>query len=256
MINRLEGKTALVTGATSGIGEATSQQLAELGVNLIITGRRKERLDKLAGKLISTYGIEVKIGAFDIRDRKACSDFIERLGETDIDILINNAGGAIGTDPVYSAEFEDWDQMIDTNVKGLLTMSRLVIPKMKERNSGHIINVGSIAGHEAYPGGSVYCASKHAVSAITKSTKMDLLGTNIRVSMISPGLVETEFSIVRFKGDKDKAEKVYEGMAPLTADDIAEIIVFTANRPNHVNILDTVIFPVYQSSATLVHRDA
>ncbi len=255
MINRLEGKTALITGATSGIGEATARQLAELGVNLIITGRRHDRLKKLAKEWIDKYEVDVKIRAFDIRDRKACIEFVEQLGNIDIDILVNNAGGAIGVDPIYSAEFEDWDQMIDANVKGLLNMSRLLIPHMRERNAGHIINLGSIAGHEAYPGGSVYCATKHAVKAITQATKMDLHGTNIRVSMVSPGLVETEFSVVRFKGDNDKADKVYQGMIPLTADDIAEIIVFTANRPEHVNIMDTIVLPVYQSSATFVHRD-
>lgn len=255
MINRLKGKTALITGATSGIGESTARQLAELGVNLIITGRRHDRLQKLAKEWIDKYQIDVKIGAFDIRDRKACIEFVEQLGNADIDILVNNAGGAIGVDPVFSAEFEDWDQMIDANVKGLLNMSRLLIPHMRERNAGHIINIGSIAGHEAYPGGSVYCATKHAVKAITQSTKMDLHGTNIRVSMVSPGLVETEFSVVRFKGDQEKADKVYQGMIPLTADDIAEIIVFTANRPDHVNIMDTIVLPVYQSSATMVYRD-
>lgn len=255
MINRLKGKTALITGATSGIGEATAHQMAALGVNLIITGRRKERLEQIARIWRDKYEIDVKTGAFDIRDRKVCHDFVQELGDIDIDILVNNAGGAIGVDPVYSAEFEDWDQMIDANVKGLLSMTRLLTPRMKKRNAGHIINIGSIAGHEAYPGGSVYCATKHAVKAITQATKFDLHGTKIRVSMVSPGLVETEFSIVRFKGDKNKADNVYNGMDPLTAGDIAEIIVFTANRPDHVNIMDTIVLPVYQSSATFVHRD-
>ncbi len=254
MKNRLEGKTALVTGATSGIGESVARQLAEHGVNLIITGRRKERLEKLAGTLKDEHGVEVTIGAFDITDRSACRYFIDQIKATPVDILVNNAGGAHGVDPVYSGSFEDWDAMIDTNVKGLLTMTRLLSPGMKERNSGHIINIGSIAGHEAYPGGVVYCAAKHAVTAITKSTKMDLQGTNVRVSQVSPGLVETEFSMVRFKGDEDKADKVYEGMKPLTADDIAEIVVFIANRPDHVNLLDTVVFPVAQSAATMVSR--
>jgi len=255
MINRLEGKTALVTGATSGIGEAAARQLAELNVNLIITGRREERLKILADDIIKEYSVDVTIGAFDIRDRKACLNFVEDLGDTKIDILINNAGLSRGLDPVYSADFQDWDEMIDTNVKGLLTMTRLITPKMKERNEGHVINIGSIAGHEAYPGGSVYCATKHAVTAITQSTKFDLHGTNIRVSMVSPGLVETEFSNVRFHGDDKKADKVYKGMTPLTGNDIAEIIVFIANRPVHVDIMDTVVFPVYQSSSTFVHRD-
>lgn len=254
MKNRLKGKSALVTGATSGIGEAVARQFAELGVNLIITGRRKERLDKLSTTLSDKYDVKVIIGVFDITDRSACEEFVNRLGSDPIDILVNNAGGAHGVDPVYSGNFEDWDTMIDTNVKGLLTMTRLISPGMKKRNAGHIINIGSIAGHEAYPGGVVYCAAKHAVTAITKSTKMDLSGTNVRVSQVSPGLVETEFSVVRFKGDQEKADKVYEGVDPLTADDIAEIVVFVANRPDHVNLLDTIVFPVAQSAATMVAR--
>lgn len=256
MKNRLEGKTALVTGATSGIGEAVARQFAEMGVHLIITGRRKERLQKLAATLREEHNVTITVAAFDITDRTACEKFIDSLGTDPIDILVNNAGGAHGVDPVYSGDFGDWDTMIDTNVKGLLTMTRLLSPGMKERNSGHIINIGSIAGHEAYPGGVVYCAAKHAVTAITKSTKMDLTGTNVRVSQISPGLVETEFSMVRFKGDRDKANKVYEGMEPLTADDIAEIVVFAANRPDHVNLLDTIVFPTAQSAATMVARNA
>lgn len=255
MENRLEGKTALVTGATSGIGEATSRQLAEMKVNLIITGRRENRLKELADKLETKEGIKVKVGAFDIRDREACKRFVDGLNGEPIDILINNAGLSRGLDPVYEADFTDWEEMIDTNIKGLLTMTRLITPQMKERNEGHVINIGSIAGHEAYAGGSVYCATKHAVKAITQSTKLDLHGTNVRVSMISPGLVETEFSNVRFHGDDEKADNVYKGMTPLTGDDIAEIIVFVANRPAHVDIMDAVVFPVYQSSATTVHRD-
>ncbi len=255
MPNRLKGKTALITGATSGIGEATAVQMAEQGVNLILTGRRKERLQKLSKKLREKHDIEVKTAAFDITDRQACRDFVENIRPESVDILVNNAGGAHGMDPVYSADFADWDAMIDANVKGLLTMIRLISPAMKARNSGHIINIGSIAGHEAYAGGVAYCASKYAVTAITQSTKKDLHGTKVRVSMVSPGLVETEFSLVRFKGDQEKADKVYEGMTPLTAEDIAEIVLFIANRPDHVNILDTLIFPVAQSSATMAARN-
>ncbi len=172
-----------------------------------------------------------------------------------MDILINNAGLALGTDPVFQASLDDWNTMIDTNIKGLLYISRLVSAQMKERNCGHIINIGSTAGHESYAGGVVYSATKHAVKAITEATKKDLHGSEVRVSMISPGLVETEFSEVRFGGDKEKAKKVYKGMKPLVAQDIAEIIVFVANRPAHVNIMDTIIYPVAQSSATMVHRD-
>ncbi|MCH2449532.1 MAG: SDR family NAD(P)-dependent oxidoreductase [Gracilimonas sp.] len=253
-MNRLIGKTAIVTGATAGIGFKTAELLAEQGVDVIITGRRKERLEEIKNDLENRFRINVQTAPFDIQDADACSTFIEALS-VDIDILVNNAGLAKGTDPVFAADFEDWDTMIDTNVKGLLYLSRLISAKMKERNSGHIINVGSVAGHESYAGGVVYTATKHAVKAITESTKKDLHGTNVRVSMVSPGLVETEFSEVRFGGDKEKAASVYKGIQPLTALDIAEIILFVANRPAHVNIMDTIIYPVAQSSATMVHRN-
>lgn len=253
-MNRLKGKSAIVTGATSGIGMKTAELLAAEGVNVILTGRRKERLEEIAASLKEEYGVEVQTSAFDVRDQDACKDFVGSLS-TSIDILVNNAGLAKGTDPVYSAHFEDWDVMIDTNVKGLLYLSRLILPLMKERNTGHIINVSSTAGHESYAGGVVYTATKHAVKAITESTKKDLHGTDVRVSMVSPGLVQTEFSEVRFDGDKEKAADVYKGLKPLVAQDIAEIIVFVANRPAHVNIMDTIIYPVSQSSATMVHRE-
>ncbi|MDZ7807031.1 MAG: SDR family NAD(P)-dependent oxidoreductase [Gracilimonas sp.] len=250
----LQGKTAIITGATAGIGKSTAILMAESGVDLYVTGRREEKLQQLKKDLESKYDVTVITAAFDIQNSNACTDFVESI-ERPIDILVNNAGMAKGTDPVYSASFDDWNTMIDTNVKGLLYLSRLVSAQMKERNSGHIINVGSIAGHESYPGGVVYTATKHAVKAITESTKKDLHGTKVRVSMVSPGLVDTEFSEVRFRGDKEKADQVYKGMQPLVAQDIAEIILFTANRPDHVNIMDTVVFPVDQSSSTMVHRD-
>lgn len=253
-MNRLVGKTAIITGATAGIGYKTAELLAEQGVDLIITGRRKERLEEIKNDLEDRLRVKVKTASFDIQDANACLEFVEAL-TVDVDILVNNAGLAKGTDPVFAADFKDWDTMIDTNVKGLLYLSRLISARMKELNSGHIINVGSTAGHESYAGGVVYTATKHAVKAITESTKKDLHGTNVRVSMVSPGLVETEFSEVRFDGDKEKASNVYKGMTPLTAQDIAEIIVFVANRPAHVNIMDTIIYPVAQSSATMVHRN-
>lgn len=253
MQNRLEGKRAIITGATAGIGKATAEIFAQSGCNLIITGRRIERLEKFKDELQSNNSIDVEIAAFDVRDRQACSNFVSNITEQ-IDILVNNAGLAKGVDAVYDADLDDWDQMIDTNIRGLITMTRLIAPKMKEKNSGHIINVSSTAGHESYAGGSVYTATKHAVRAFTESTKKDLHKTKVRVSMVSPGLVETEFSIVRYHGDKDKADDVYEGMEPLVAQDIAEIIHFTANRPEHVNIMDTIVMPVAQSSATMVHR--
>ncbi|MBO6524207.1 MAG: SDR family NAD(P)-dependent oxidoreductase [Balneolaceae bacterium] len=253
-MNRLNGKTVLITGATSGIGKSTAELLAEQGCNLILTGRRKERLEDFSKYLTSTYVVNVTFEVFDIRELEACKEFVNNLA-LEVDILINNAGLAVGVDPVQSGDFDDWDTMIDTNVKGLLAMIRLITPKMIKRNSGHVINIGSIAGYEAYPGGVVYSATKHAVKAITEATKKDLHGTKIRVSMISPGLVETEFSNVRFKGDNERADSVYRGMEALTAQDIAEIIVFMANRPDHVNILDSIVMPVYQSSAQMVHRD-
>lgn len=253
-MNRLQGKYCLITGATSGIGLASAEMFAEHGCNLGLTGRRKERLESLKIKLETEFQVQVDIFPFDIRDRDACKACVDSI-EHPIDILLNNAGLASGKDPVYDADFSDWDAMIDTNLKGLLSMTRFVSAGMKERNSGHIINIGSVAGHQAYPGGSVYCATKHGVKAITESTKMDLKDTNVRVSSVSPGLVETEFSEVRFHGDTNAADQVYKNLRPLTGKDIAEIILFIANRPAHVNILDSVVFPVAQSSATIIHRD-
>lgn len=253
-MNRLKGKTAVITGATAGIGYKTAELFAEQDVNVILTGRRKERLQEIKSDFENRFETKVQIAAFDVQDAEACRSFVESLSDF-VDILVNNAGLAKGTDPVFEADFDDWNTMIDTNVKGLLYLSRLISPQMKQRNAGHIINVGSIAGHESYAGGVVYTATKHAVKAITEATKKDLHGTEVRVSMISPGLVETEFSEVRFDGNTEKAAKVYKGMKPLVAQDIAEIIVFVANRPAHVNIMDTIIYPVAQSSATMVHRD-
>lgn len=254
MKNRLSNKWGIITGATSGIGEATAYAFGASDCNLILTGRREQRLEGIAGELRSDYSIEVEIAAFDIRNEEACRNMVESLSHP-IDILVNNAGLAKGVEGVDEAELDDWNLMIDTNIKGLMTMTRLIAPEMRERNRGHIINVGSIAGHESYTGGSIYCATKHAVKAFTEAAKKDLHGTKIRVSMVSPGLVETEFSEVRYDGDKSKADQVYEGIQPLVAEDIAEVIHFTANRPPHVNIMDTIIFTVDQSSATMVHRD-
>lgn len=252
-MNRLKNKWILITGATSGIGKASAEVFAESKANLILTGRREDRLKTLKEGLQKEHSIEVQTFSFDIRDRDACKSCVDSINQP-IDILLNNAGLASGKDSIDEADFKDWDAMIDTNVKGLLSMTRFVSERMKERNEGHIINIGSIAGREAYPGGSVYCATKHAVKAITQSAKMDLTGTNIRVSAVSPGLVETEFSEVRFHGDKEEAKEVYKNMTPLTGRDIAEIIHFVANRPPHVNIIDTIVFPVHQSSATIVAR--
>lgn len=254
MKNRLSNKWAIITGATSGIGEATAYAFGESGCNLILTGRRQQRLDEISDNLRSDYDIEVGKAAFDIRDADACRNMIEGLSNP-IDILVNNAGLAKGVEGVYDADLDDWNLMIDTNIKGLMTMTRLISPQMKKRNKGHIINIGSIASHESYTGGSIYCATKHAVKAFTEASKKDLHGTKVRVSMVSPGLVDTEFSVVRYDGDKNQADQVYEDMQPLVAEDIAEVIHFTANRPPHVNIMDTIVFPVDQSSATMVHYD-
>ena len=250
----LKHKWVLITGATSGIGKATAECFAEAGANLILTGRREERLEELRDSLGNSFDVDVLIYNFDIRDRDACRRCVDSIPHP-VDVLINNAGLAAGLDTIDRANFEDWDRMIDTNIKGLLSMTRFISAKMRERNQGHIINIGSIAGHEVYPGGSVYCGTKHAVDAITRATKLDLHGTRIRVSAVSPGLVNTEFSEVRFHGNKQKAEAVYRDTTPLTGRDIAEIVLFVAERPPHVNIMETVVFTVHQSSATMVHRD-
>ena len=254
-MNRLKGKTVLITGATSGIGKATALEFASQGAHVVLTGRRTNRLEELCDHIESEYNVDARMGAFDIRDTKQVRRFFKSL-DMDIDILVNNAGLSKGLDPIFDAKEDDWNVMIDTNIKGLLAMSQLAAAQMKDRDSGHIINLGSIAGHESYAGGVAYAATKHAVKAITEATKKDLHGTNVRVSMVSPGLVETEFSEVRFSGDIERAANVYKGMEPLVAQDIAEIIVFVANRPQHVNIMDTIVLPVDQSSSTMVNRDA
>lgn len=255
MKNRLNGKRAVVTGATSGIGKAIAILLAEFGVNLILTGRRLSRLKELAQQLQETYSIQVTFNVFDVSNRKQVEAFVNQIDLEKIDILINNAGLALGIDPVDKALLDDWEIMIDTNVKGIMYLTRYFSEVFKRKNRGHILNIGSTAGWESYPGGAAYAASKHAVRAFTRSAKMDLLGTKVRVSLLSPGLVETEFSKVRFKGDNQKADNVYRGIEPLIAEDIADIAVFTLNAPDHVNILDTIVVPVAQSSSTMVYRD-
>lgn len=254
-MNRLKGKTALITGATSGIGKSIAFQLAEMGVHVLITGRRAERLKEVSDEIIKTYGVHCQALQFDIRNLSEVEKALESVDLSKIDILVNNAGLAIGTEPIYKSNLAEWDVMIDTNIKGLLYVSRLITPFMVQNKSGHILNMGSLAGHEAYPGGVAYNATKFAVKGINKAMKMDLHGTGIRVSMISPGMVNTEFSTVRFRGDQEKADSVYKGVEPLTADDIAEIAVFTLNRPAHVNISDTLVLAIAQSSATMVFRE-
>ena len=247
----MKDKTILITGASAGIGLACANIFAKRGSNLILFARRMEKLESLKKELEQNYGVEVQIKQVDVRDRRQVAEATENLPP--IDVLINNAGLAKGIEKIQEGYFEKWDQMIDTNVKGLLTVTRNVLPGMIERNQGHIINIGSIAGHETYPGGNVYNATKFAVKALTKAIRMDLHGYKIRCSSVDPGMVETEFSIVRLD-DKQKAKKVYEGFSPLTAEDIADTVYYVASRPAHVNIQDVVIMPTDQASATMVNR--
>jgi 3-hydroxy acid dehydrogenase / malonic semialdehyde reductase len=244
-------KIALITGATAGIGSATAFLLAQHNYNLILTGRRKERLVTIKDQLESNFGCKVKILNFDIRKRSEVVNALSGLPDEwkAIDVLINNAGLAAGLGPVNSADIDDWDDMIDTNIKGLLYTTRTVTPWMVERQSGHIINISSIAGKDVYPNGSVYCGTKHAVAAITKAMRIELMPSGIKVTSIAPGAVETEFSLVRFRGNEEKAAQVYKGFTPLFANDIAETILFVITRPTNVNIDDLLIMPINQASA-------
>jgi len=247
-------KTALITGVTSGIGKATAEQFAKNGINLVLCGRRQERLDELKDEL-EIYA-QVHTLNFDVRNR---DDVLEQIGSlpdefSKIDILVNNAGNAHGLDPIESGNLDDWDAMLDINVKGLLYVSKAILPRMAERKSGHIINIGSTAGKEVYPKGNVYCASKHAVDAINQGMRIDLNQYGIRVGAVNPGLVETEFSNVRFKGDAARAETVYKGFQALKPKDIADIIYFVVTRPYHVNIADLVVMPTAQASSTIVNK--
>jgi len=246
----------MITGATSGIGKATAQILALNGYDLIITGRREDLLNDLSSTIIKETTAEVLSLCFDVREFSKVEEAINSLtGKWEnIDLLINNAGLAVGLEPVYAGVIDDWDRMIDTNVKGLLYVSRLISPRMVAKERGHIINLSSIAGHEVYPNGAAYCASKHAVQAITKAMRIELLPFGIKVSCISPGMVDTEFSKVRFKGDTERAENVYKGLTPLYAIDIAEAVLFMATRPNHANIDEMIIMPTDQASARDFHR--
>ena len=248
-------KIALVTGATSGIGKATAQILAKNNYKIILCGRREDRLLELKNELSAFT--EVQTLSFDVRDKKAVFDSINSLPEqfSKIDVLINNARNAHGLDAIQNGDLDDWDAMIDINLKGLLYVSKAIIPKMIEQKSGHIINIGSIAGKEVYPNGNVYCASKHAVDALNQAMRIDLNPYGIRVGGIHPGAVETEFSEVRFKGDSEKAANVYKGFEPLRAEDIADIIHFVISRPYHVNIADLLVLPTAQASATIMKKD-
>lgn len=249
-------KTVLITGATSGIGEATAILLAQNNFNLIITGRRTDRLKNLKDKIESETEANVFALNFDIRNRQETEKAIKSLPDRwqSVNILINNAGLAAGLSAINNGDVDDWERMIDTNVKGLLYITRLISAQMIERGEGHIVNISSIAGRETYPMGNVYCATKHAVEALTKGMRIDFLKNGIKVSSVSPGAVETEFSLVRFKGDRERAQKVYEGFTPLFAKDIAETILFVVTRPKHVNIDDILVMPADQASSRDFNR--
>ena len=249
-------KIVLITGATSGIGEACARKFAQGGYDVIITGRRAQLLANLK-KELEAEGVRVLALAFDVRNRNAATAAINSLPLEwqEIDVLINNAGLALGLEPEYEGSFEDWETMIDTNIKGLLTMTRLVVPRMVKRDSGHVINIGSVAGDAAYAGGNVYCGTKAAVKTITDGLRIDLAHTSVRVTNVKPGLVETHFSNVRFHGDDARADKVYEGVKPLTGADIAEVVFYAASAPAHVQIAEVLVLATHQANGSVLHRD-
>lgn len=247
----MKDKIVLITGASSGIGRACATQLAKAGATLILMARRLERLQEFAQELQQTYQARVHVFQCDVTDKNAVQQTVSQLPISlkNIDVLINNAGLAAGLEKMHEGILNDWEQMIDTNVKGLLYMTREILPGMLQRNSGHVINLGSTAGHQTYPGGSVYCATKSAVNAITKTLSQEVAGTKIRVTEIAPGMVETEFSLVRFKGDETRAKKVYENLTPLSADDVADAIMYAITRPKHVNIAQILLYSTDQPVA-------
>ena len=248
-------KIVLITGATSGIGLACARKFAENGDRLILTGRNVDRLNDIQEEL-SAKGAEVKTLVFDVRDREEATKCLSELPKEwqEIDVLVNNAGLALGLEPEYAGSFEDWETMIDTNIKGLLTMTRLIVPGMVERDRGHIINIGSVAGDAAYAGGNVYCATKAAVKALSDGLRIDVANTSIRVTNLKPGLVETNFSTIRFHGDDERAANVYKGIKPLTGDDIADVAVYAANAPAHVQIAEVLILATHQASGSVIVR--
>ncbi len=253
----LKDARVLVTGASSGIGRSCATKFAEAGAKLLITARRKDRIDALAGNLKKKYNTDCLAVELDVRSRSAVEGSFSKFPKEwhAIDVLVNNAGLSRGLDKLHEGKIDDWEEMIDTNVKGLLYISRAVIPGMVARGRGTIINIGSIAGHEVYPRGNVYAATKHAVDALTKGMRLDLVDTPVRVCTVDPGLVETEFSMIRFRGDEKKASAVYQNLKPLSPDDVADAVVFCASRPLHVQIAEMIILPTAQASTTLVHRN-
>lgn len=252
-----KNKTVFITGASSGIGEACARIFAREGYNLLLAARRIDRLEALSAKLMHEFGTATHTLALDVRNAEEVFSTFEKIPEPwkQVDVLINNAGLSQGLDPIHEGDIGDWDRMIDTNIKGLLYVTRAVAPLMAARKDGHIINIGSIAGKEVYPNGNVYCATKHAVDALTQGMRIDLLDKHVKVTAIHPGMVETEFSNVRFKGDRDRAAAVYNGIEPLMAVDIAEAVWFVASRPKHVNVNDMVIMPTMQANATMAIRE-
>ncbi|MBD2344595.1 SDR family oxidoreductase [Anabaena subtropica] len=252
----LKNQIVVITGASSGIGSACARVFAGAGAKLILVARRLDRLQQLADELSKEFSIETYLLQLDVSDRHAVESSIISLPPawSAIDILINNAGLSRGLDKLHEGDWQNWEEMIDTNIKGLLYLTRYIVPGMVTRGRGHVVNLGSIAGHQTYPGGNVYCATKAAVKAISEGLKQDLLGTPIRVTSVDPGMVETEFSEVRFHGDRERAKKVYQGVQPLTPEDVADVIFFCTTRSPHVNINEVILMPVDQASATLVHR--
>jgi len=252
----MQGKIVLITGATSGIGEGCARKFAAQGSDLILNSRNPEKVALLKAELENTYGVQVLPLPFDVRDRAAMKQAIDSLAEpwVNIDVLVNNAGLVIGVDKEFEGNLDEWDIVLDTNIKGLLAMTRLVVPGMVSRGSGHIINIGSIAGDAAYANGSVYCASKAAVKSLTDGLRIDVVDTPLRVTLIKPGMVETNFTVVRFRGNKPAADDFYKGIKPLNGDDVAETVYYAASAPAHVQIAEVLMMPTFQATATLAHR--
>lgn len=252
----MKAKSVFITGASSGIGEGCARKFASQGWNLILNARNEEKLNELKIELETAYGIRVYVLPFDVRDRKQATAALASLPDEwkEIDVLINNAGLVIGVDKEFEGNLDEWDIVIDTNIKGLLAMTRLIVPGMVKRSSGHIINIGSIAGEAAYPGGSVYCATKAAVKALTDGLRIDLVDTPLRVTNVKPGMVETNFSVVRYRGNRQAADHFYEGIRPLTGDDIAETVYFAASAPAHIQIAEVLLMPTYQATGTISYK--
>jgi 3-hydroxy acid dehydrogenase/malonic semialdehyde reductase len=252
----MSGRTVVVTGASSGIGEACARSFASAGDRLVLVARREDRLRELAGELEVQHSTEVLPIVLDVRDRDAVRAALGELPSDwrDVDVLVNAAGLAAGVAQVQAADPDDWDRMLDTNVRGVLSVTHTLLPRMLERRTGHIINIGSLAGRGAYPGAAVYCATKAALDRITSGLRMDLLGTGVRVSTVDPGMVETEFSVVRYAGDKERADQVYAGLQPLTGADVADAVRWVADRPAHVVIADMLMMPIAQAASGMVHR--